>query len=163
MKRHCVVASPLGELQLFVEGGAVCGLRFAVAGEPGGGAVAAPDGLEREAAWQLGEYFGGSRSRFDLPLRARGSAFAQAVWQQLGQLRYGERISYAALAARLGLASGSSRAVARAVAANPLLVLLPCHRVIGSDGALRGYAGGIERKRWLLQLETGGGPPAQAG
>lgn len=155
MSGRCVLASPLGELLLRVDRGAVCGLSFASA--PGLSAGAPPDApagpLEREVARQLGEYFAGRRTRFDLPLRPRGSAFAQAVWRQVGQLRHGERIAYAELAERLGLGRGYSRAVARAVAANPLLVLLPCHRVVGSDGTLRGYAGGIERKRWLLRLE----------
>ena len=156
MSGRCVLASPLGALLLRVERGAACALSFVPApGMAAGVPADTPAGaLEREVARQLGEYFAGLRTGFDLPLRPRGSAFAQAVWRQLGQLRHGERIAYAGLAERLGLGRGYSRAVARAVAANPLLVLLPCHRVVGSDGALHGYAGGIERKRWLLRLEA---------
>ncbi len=109
----------------------------------------------REAARQVDQYLAGRRRDFDLPLDARGSAFAQRVWRELSALRYGERIGYAALAGRLGLDAGHARAVGRAVGANPLLLLVPCHRVVGSDGAPRGYAGGVARKLALLDLESG--------
>ena len=110
--------------------------------------------LVREAARQVDEYLQGRRRAFELALDARGGAFAQAVWRELAALGYGERIGYAGLARRLGLEARHARAVGRAVGANPLLLLVPCHRVLGSDGALRGYAGGLARKRALLELEA---------
>jgi methylated-DNA-[protein]-cysteine S-methyltransferase len=115
---------------------------------------AAAPWLAREAARQIDQYLAGRRRDFELPLDARGSAFAQRAWRELCALRYGERVGYAALAGRLGLDAGHARAVGRAVGANPLLLLVPCHRVVGSDGAPRGYAGGVARKLALLELES---------
>ena len=112
--------------------------------------------LVREAARQIDEYLQGRRRAFELALDARGGAFAQGVWRALAGLDYGERIGYAGLAQRMGLQARHARAVGRAVGANPLLLLLPCHRVLGSDGSLRGYAGGLDRKRALLELEAAG-------
>ncbi|MEV1002852.1 methylated-DNA--[protein]-cysteine S-methyltransferase [Nonomuraea sp. NPDC050202] len=106
-----------------------------------------------EAERQLGEYFAGERTSFDLPLGPRGTAFQERVWAELAELPYGTTISYGALAARVGAPADRIRAVGAAVGANPLLVLLPCHRVVAADGALTGYAGGLERKRALLTLE----------
>ena len=148
----------LGPMLLALRGEAVAALRFEDA--PGRGLVppardldAAAAPLAREAARQIDEYLHGRRRVFELALDARGGAFAQGVWRELARLDYGERIGYARLAERLGLGAPHARAVARAVGANPLLLLLPCHRVLGSDGALRGYAGGLHRKRALLELE----------
>lgn len=103
---------------------------------------------------QLAEYFAGARREFDLPLAPRGTAFQQRVWEELRRIPYGETISYAELARRVGR-PGASRAVGRANATNPIAVIVPCHRVIGSDGALTGYAGGEPLKRALLELERG--------
>jgi methylated-DNA-[protein]-cysteine S-methyltransferase len=110
-----------------------------------------------EAARQLGEYFAGARTAFDLPLRAAGTAFEQRVWDELRRIPYGETTSYGELARRLGHA-GAARAVGRANGRNPLAIVVPCHRVIGASGALTGYAGGLERKRALLALERTGRP-----
>ncbi|MCW3049773.1 MAG: ogt [Solirubrobacterales bacterium] len=113
-----------------------------------------------EAARQLGEYFAGARTAFDLPLRAAGTAFEQRVWDELRRIPYGETTSYGALARRLGH-PGAARAVGRANGRNQLAIVVPCHRVIGASGALTGYAGGLERKRALLALErTGRTAPA---
>ncbi len=117
--------------------------------------AAAPP-LVHQAARQIDEYLQGRRRGFELALDAQGGAFARGVWRELAALDYGERIGYAGLARRLGLEPRHARAVGRAVGANPLLLLLPCHRVLGSDGALRGYAGGLARKRALLELEATG-------
>lgn len=116
-------------------------------------ADAAAPPLVAEVARQIDEYLGGRRRRFELALDPLGSEFARRVWRELGALGYGERVAYAQLASRLGLDARHARAVGRAVGANPLLVLLPCHRVLGSDGALRGYAAGVARKIALLELE----------
>ncbi|GAA2205963.1 hypothetical protein GCM10009850_014210 [Nonomuraea monospora] len=110
-------------------------------------------GVFVEAERQFGEYFAGERTRFDLPLAPRGTAFQERVWAELARLPYGTTTSYGALTARVGAPPDRIRAVAAAVGANPLLVLLPCHRVIAADGALTGYAGGLERKHALLTLE----------
>lgn len=113
-----------------------------------------------EACRQLEEYFAGRRQRFELRLAARGSAFQQAVWEALRQIPYGSTCSYAELARRIGRPT-AIRAVGAANGANPIAVIVPCHRVIGSDGSLTGFAGGLPRKRLLLQLE--GALPMQQG
>ena len=152
------LAGSLGPMLLGLRGEALAALNFEDCAQ-GPRAAAHPldataPWLAREAARQIDDYLVGRRRDFELPLDARGSAFAQRVWSELRGLRYGERIGYAALATRLGLEPGHARAVGRAVGANPLLLILPCHRVVGSDGALRGYAGGVARKRALLDLES---------
>ncbi len=101
---------------------------------------------------QLREYFEGTRKEFSVPLITPGTAFQQAVWQELLKIPYGTTISYLELASMLGK-PGSARAVATANGKNRIAVIIPCHRVIGSDGSLTGYSGGLERKRWLLELE----------
>jgi methylated-DNA-[protein]-cysteine S-methyltransferase len=119
----------------------------------------APDWLEDPVApalaacrKQLGEYFAGTRSQFDLPLAPRGSDFQQRVWREIARVPYGETISYGELAKRAG-APGQARAAGAATGRNPVGVVIPCHRIVGSDGSLTGYAGGLERKRGLLELE----------
>lgn len=104
------------------------------------------------AARQLAEYFAGARRSFSVPLAPRGTAFQRAVWAALAEIAYGERCSYAALARALG-APRAVRAVGAANARNPLSIVLPCHRVIGSAGDLTGYAGGLTAKGWLLGHE----------
>lgn len=101
---------------------------------------------------QLDEYFRGARREFDLELAPRGSPFQLRVWEELRRIPYGTTISYRELAERVG-APAASRAVGRANATNPIPVIVPCHRVIGADGSLTGYGGGIERKEALLHLE----------
>ncbi|MEO8050548.1 MAG: methylated-DNA--[protein]-cysteine S-methyltransferase [Acidobacteriota bacterium] len=105
-----------------------------------------------EAARQLREYFAGKRAEFDLPLAPAGTAFQRAVWRQLQQIPYGETISYAELARRVGNPK-ASRAVGSANGANPLPIVIPCHRVIASDGTLGGFGGGLPTKQMLLALE----------
>lgn len=102
---------------------------------------------------QLAAYFTGARETFDLPLAPVGSAFRQQVWALLRDIPYGTTTTYGALAAALGRTGRAARAVGLANGANPLGVVVPCHRVVGADGRLTGYAGGIERKRALLALE----------
>ena len=101
---------------------------------------------------QLAEYFAGTRTEFDLPLAPRGSEFQQRVWREIARVPYGETISYAELAKRAG-APGQARAAGAATGRNPVGVVIPCHRIVGSDGSLTGYAGGLDRKRGLLELE----------
>ena len=101
---------------------------------------------------QLTEYFAGSRTEFDLPLAPRGSDFQQRVWREIARVPYGETISYGELARRAG-APGQARAAGAATGRNPVGVLIPCHRIVGANGSLTGYAAGLERKRGLLELE----------
>jgi len=114
------------------------------------------------AAGQVREYLAGSRRAFDLPLALRGSPLQRAVWAEVARIPYGETITYAELARRVGRPE-AVRAVGSAVGATPTPLLVPCHRVVGSDGALRGYSGGLERKAALLALErrVAGGRPAE--
>lgn len=112
----------------------------------------------RLARKQLGEYFAGKRRTFDLPLSPRGTEFQRSVWTTLATIPYGETVSYAQLAARVGKPS-AMRAVGAANGRNPLPIVLPCHRVIGADGSLTGFGGGLPTKQYLLKLE-GALPPA---
>jgi methylated-DNA-[protein]-cysteine S-methyltransferase len=119
------------------------------AAEAIGDAAAALDA----AATQLREYLAGERTAFDLPLRPHGNPFEQLVWAELARIPYGETTSYGEIARRIGH-PGSARAVGRANGRNPIAIVLPCHRVIGSDGSLTGYGGGLDLKRALLTLEA---------
>lgn len=106
-----------------------------------------------DCAFQLEEYFQGIRKKFDLKLNPEGTHFQKQVWKQLEQIPYGKTVSYLDLAKQLGDVK-AIRAVANANAKNPLWIIVPCHRVIGSDGSLTGYAGGLHRKEWLLHHES---------
>lgn len=111
----------------------------------------------RVAVSQLEEYFAGSRQNFDFPINPQGTEFQKRVWDALLEIPFGTTTSYQALSIKLGDVK-AIRAVASANGKNPLWIVVPCHRVIGSDGSLTGYAGGLWRKKWLLEHET---PPAQ--
>jgi len=111
------------------------------------------DGLFREAVGQLRAYFAGELTKFDLPLATGGAPFQQRVWAELRKIPYGSTISYGELARRIGNPK-ASRAVGAANGDNPVSIIIPCHRVIGSNGKLTGYGGGIERKKFLLEFEA---------
>jgi methylated-DNA-[protein]-cysteine S-methyltransferase len=113
--------------------------------------LAPPPAAARVVA-QLAEYFAGRRKKFTFPMAPRGTAFQRRVWTELRAIPYGRTMSYSELAARLGNLA-ATRAVAQANATNPIAIVVPCHRVIGADGTLTGYGGGLDRKRWLLELE----------
>ncbi len=164
--QHVVVDSPIGALTVVVDGGAITHLLMdAAAHRPDDPALFGPLG-ERDtepfasAAAQLAEYFAGKRSTFDLPLAPRGNDFQQRVWAMLLDIPYGETRNYGELARALG-GPGLAQAVGAANGRNPIAVVVPCHRVIGADGSLVGYAGGLDRKRFLLSLEES--PPLAAG
>ena len=106
-----------------------------------------------DAAYQLNEYFEGKRQNFDLLLNPEGTEFQKKVWSLLSEIPYGKTLSYLELSRRLGDVK-AIRAVASANGKNPLWIIIPCHRVIGSDGSLTGYAGGLHRKKWLLNHES---------
>jgi methylated-DNA-[protein]-cysteine S-methyltransferase len=147
------ISSPLGPLRLVASDGALCGLYMNIQRAPE--ARPAPeDPLLQRAAQQLQEYFAGTRRDFDLPLRPRGTEFQQTVWRALTEIPYGVTRSYAELAAAIGRPT-ACRAVGGANSKNPLGIVVPCHRVIGHHGALTGYAGGHDNKRWLLTHEAG--------
>jgi methylated-DNA-[protein]-cysteine S-methyltransferase len=152
-RTHTVVASPIGPLTVVWEDGAL--VRLAMS--PPGRFVDAELGERTDdgfadVARQLGEYFAGERTAFDLPLRQVGSGFELAVWDQLTSIPYGETRSYGSVAAAVGEAGGA-QAVGAANGRNPLAMVVPCHRVIGADGSLVGFGGGLARKRFLLDLE----------
>lgn len=153
-----VTDSPVGELRLVARAGALVAIEFSAGGVVGGhpGDERADDQpLLRECARQLAAYFAGSLTRFDLPLAPHGTGFQRRVWAALEEIGYGETASYADIARRLGMTAAASRAVGLANGRNPLPIVVPCHRVVGADGSLTGYAGGLERKRMLLDLEVG--------
>jgi methylated-DNA-[protein]-cysteine S-methyltransferase len=107
-----------------------------------------------ETARQLTEYFAGTRKEFDITLAAEGTPFQDAVWKAISSVKYGESITYSELARRAGH-PGAVRAAGTATGRNPITIMVPCHRIIGSDGSLTGYAGGLDRKRALRELESG--------
>ncbi|MCD9153420.1 methylated-DNA--[protein]-cysteine S-methyltransferase [Aeromicrobium duanguangcaii] len=144
--------SPIGGLRLHVDAGLLTAITFDA--EPDGAPVA--DDLLDEVERQLGEYFAGERREFDLPLAADGTEFQKKVWAYLRKVPYGETVTYGQIATDLGYEPGISRAVGAANGANPIPIIVPCHRVIGSNGRLTGYAGGLERKQILLDLERPG-------
>ncbi|MFC5661888.1 methylated-DNA--[protein]-cysteine S-methyltransferase [Kitasatospora misakiensis] len=113
-----------------------------------------PDALAAPAT-QLTEYFAGERTVFELPFAPIGTDFRRRVWAALDRIPYGETITYGRLAELAGESPRAVRAVGGAVGANPLLIVRPCHRVLGANGALTGFAAGVDRKRWLLDLEGG--------
>jgi methylated-DNA-[protein]-cysteine S-methyltransferase len=146
--------SPIGELLITSEDGAITCLSM---GRPDGPALPDPEwrrddaGL-RAAREQLSGYFAGELTAFDLPLAPRGTPFQLRVWQALREIPFGQTISYAELARRIG-SPRAVRAVGGANGRNPIAVVVPCHRVIEADGSLTGFGGGVERKRILLELE----------
>jgi methylated-DNA-[protein]-cysteine S-methyltransferase len=156
MTSYTYVESPIGRLLLSTDGESLTGIDM----HPRDGS--SPDmknwrcdagaGALPETVRQLEEYFGGKRREFDLPMRLAGTEFQRRVWKQLTGIRFGETLSYGELARRVGNPN-ASRAVGLANGRNPIPILVPCHRVIGADGTLTGYGGGLERKRWLLAHE----------
>jgi methylated-DNA-[protein]-cysteine S-methyltransferase len=155
---HTVVGSPLGELTLVADDGRLTGLYFPhhwYRPDPAGFGPRDDAGFG-EVSRQLGEYFAGDREQFDLPLDPRGADFQRRVWDLISGIPYGQTTSYGELARQLG-GGVTAKDVGQAVGRNPLSVIVPCHRVVGKDGQLTGYAGGLTRKRFLLDLEQGTG------
>jgi len=140
--------SPLGYLQMEVDEGFLIKLIFV--DEAG---IDEEDDLITTCRHQLDEYFAGTRKVFDLPLRQEGTPFQSKVWDLLATIPFGKTTSYAALTAMYGDAK-AIRAVASANGKNNLAIIIPCHRVIGSNNSLTGYAGGLSRKKWLLEHES---------
>lgn len=158
--QRCVVPSPIGGIGLAVADGCVVEVSFGARpgptelpadGSAGGGAGG---GVLAAAAGQMREFLAGERTGFDLPLALRrGSPFERAVWAAIAEIPYGQTASYGAIARAVD-EPGAAQAVGLACNRNPLPLIVACHRVIGSDGKLVGFGGGLHRKRWLLQLEA---------
>ncbi len=156
---HAFHATPLGRLLLVGELGAGRGLVLSGIymeehrGGPRVDAASVEDASAfREVTRQLDEYFAGARRTFDLPLAATGTPFQRMVWDALASIPWGATLTYGELAGRIGRPT-AARAVGAAVGRNPISIVVPCHRVLGADGTLTGYAGGLGRKRFLLSLE----------
>ncbi|MFC5290215.1 methylated-DNA--[protein]-cysteine S-methyltransferase [Actinokineospora guangxiensis] len=164
MRAHTTTDSPVGELTLVATDGALTGLYMAEQRHRPAEAVfgAREDDLLPAVKEQLAAYFTGELTDFDVPLRLVGTPFQQQVWQALRDIPYGETVSYGELALRVGRPS-ASRAVGAANGRNPIGLIVPCHRVIGSGGDLTGYGGGVERKRYLLDFERGIRPKGDPG
>lgn len=161
--RHMQVETTLGEVTLVADGDVLTGLYFPdhwhLPAESTFGTRVDTD-ADEVFVWakaELEAYLTGERESFDVPLRAKGDDFSERLWSLLREIPYGQTTSYGVLAEQLGDRRLAQR-VGQAVGRNPLCVFIPCHRVVGADGLLTGYAGGLERKRWLLELEE----PAEA-
>ncbi|HEY2679135.1 MAG TPA: methylated-DNA--[protein]-cysteine S-methyltransferase [Steroidobacteraceae bacterium] len=160
MNSFCYVDSPIGRLMLTSDGEALTGLYMNLRqGKPLKRPAAGDDWVQNAtldpfpaAIRQLKEYFAGARRVFDLPLSLQGTDFQRRVWRELTKIPFGETWSYGQLAKRIDNPKGS-RAVGLANGRNPIAIVVPCHRVIGADGSLTGFGGGIERKQWLLAHE----------
>ncbi len=155
---HTFMSSPLGNILLTADDHGLTGINFqngTEAKKPPRGSVESAAPFE-EAERQIGAYFRGALKRFNLPLSPSGTPFQRSVWNALCDIPYGETISYGELAKRIGKPT-ACRAVGAANGRNPLPIVVPCHRVIGSDGRLTGYNGGIHLKEYLLKLEKSGG------
>jgi methylated-DNA-[protein]-cysteine S-methyltransferase len=155
---YTTMESPIGELLLVGDGDNLSGMYMQDGRKP---KTIAADWQQSaaplaDARTQLEEYFAGNRTTFDIPLAAQGAPFEREVWHALEEIPYGETVSYGEIAQRVGQPT-AARAVGTANGRNPIAVIVPCHRVIGADGSLTGYGGGLERKRLLLELERGQG------
>ena len=142
------IDSPLGRVQIAANSMGICRIAF----DETAIEVASPSALTARAAEQLRAYFAGTLSQFDLPLAANGSAFQQQVWQALCTIPYGATCSYGVIARHINNIN-AVRAVGAANGRNPIAIVVPCHRVIGANGTLTGYAGGLDKKAWLLKHE----------
>jgi methylated-DNA-[protein]-cysteine S-methyltransferase len=148
--------SPIGELLLTASDSALTGVRFPGTGEvtaaPANDARGPASAVLARACEQLAEYFAGSRTTFAIPVEPAGTPFQRRVWEALRAIPYGTTLSYGELARRLGDVR-ATRAVGAANGRNPIPIIVPCHRVVGADGSLTGFGGGLDRKRWLLEHE----------
>ncbi|WP_271634538.1 methylated-DNA--[protein]-cysteine S-methyltransferase [Solicola gregarius] len=144
-----VMRSPVGPLRLRTDGHKLTEIRFVTDPEE-----SSDSPILRETQRQLVAYFAGELDEFDLPIEPSGTDFQRRVWQELLNIPYGETTSYGEVATRLGLPPSASRAVGLANGSNPISIVVPCHRVIGANGSLTGYGGGLDNKRLLLELES---------
>jgi methylated-DNA-[protein]-cysteine S-methyltransferase len=158
MRYYDTFASPLGRILLVASDDGICGVHFEgqkYLPELKAAKRDARHASIRRAKRELKEYFAGKRKRFEVALHPDGTAFQRSVWRAISRVGFGETISYGELARRAGH-DGSARAAGAATGRNPIGIIVPCHRIMGSNGSLTGYAGGLARKRALLELEAGG-------
>lgn len=148
MIQYLSCTSPFGMLLIGLEDSAVVSLKLAAEFLP----ETLPCPAAQDVTDQLSEYFSGTRTEFDIPLAPRGTPFQKLVWQELRRIPYGQTRTYAEIATAIGK-PGAARAVGMACNRNPLWIVIPCHRVVGKNGSLTGYAGGLDLKRFLLELE----------
>ena len=158
MNRHAIVSTRIGDLTVVADDDVLVGVYFPhhwvkPSLETLGERVEATDPFITAVVEQLESYFAGSRVSFDVPTRLHGDEFQRRVWTVLEEIPYGETTTYGEIAARLGEPAHAAQAVGKAVGQNPLSIVIPCHRVIGKNGSLTGYAGGLKRKQFLLDLE----------
>ena len=154
-----VMSSPIGDLRIVEHDDAITAIEFSPFRDHDGRPRGDRDDTHPvlvECARQLTAYFERDLKEFDLPLNPAGSDFQKSVWGQLLEIGYGDTASYGEVAKRLGKSNAASRAVGLANGSNPIPIVIPCHRVIGANGTLTGYAGGLERKQLLLSLEVDG-------
>lgn len=153
---HRIISSPIGKLKLVASENGLCAVLFHAGKDSVWAEVSVATDrhpiLDR-AEKQLAEYFAGTRRDFDLPLDVRGTDFRKSAWKQLCKIPYGETISYGEQAKRMGDAK-KSRAAGQANGHNPLAIVIPCHRVVGANGTLTGFGGGLNLKKYLLELEA---------
>ncbi|MBT8241793.1 MAG: methylated-DNA--[protein]-cysteine S-methyltransferase [Acidimicrobiia bacterium] len=152
-----VTPSPVGELQIITSEIGIVAILWPDDDRWDYDTIDGSNAIADQATRELTEFFDGSRTNFTVPLDLRGTEFQRAVWESLTEIPFGQTVSYAEQAARLGRPT-AVRAVASANGKNPVSIMVPCHRVIGSNGTLTGYAGGLEAKRLLLDLERGQQP-----
>lgn len=154
MKKACFYETRLGTIGIAEEGGAITNVFFADTVKPEEYETGQTELLKR-AATELEEYFAGKRTAFGIPLAPEGTAFEKCVWEALLKIPFGETRNYAQIAEAVGN-KNACRAVGRANSRNPISIFIPCHRVIGANGSLTGYAGGLDMKKILLQIENSG-------
>lgn len=147
-----IIQSPVGRIAIHASDAAIHAVLFVKSDDTSAITTTAPTRLIQHCILQLSEYFEGSRKTFDLPLQQQGSSFQQKVWAKLPEIAYGRTISYLELSKRVGDVK-AIRAVGTTNGRNQIAIIVPCHRVIGSDGSLTGYAGELWRKKWLLEHE----------
>ena len=150
------VDSPVGRIEIIGDGTAITEVTIARGGAlPRRALGLVPDPVLERAAAQLAEYFAGTRTGFELPLAPAGTPFQREVWERISAIPYGTAATYSRVGADIGLPAASSRAVGTAVGANPITIIVPCHRVLAADGRITGYSGGggIPTKQWLLDHE----------
>lgn len=151
MDHYCLIDSPIGPLTAVSKDGRLTELHLGAA-EPSN-AVNDEDAVLRQTKVWLSRYFHGEQPEMDIPTKPHGTAFQQTVWALLQEIPYGESVSYGTLAKKLDNPHMSAQAVGQAVGKNPIAILIPCHRVLGAGSKLTGYAGGLDKKRFLLNLE----------
>lgn len=148
MSGRIITETPVGLLEIISDGKAITAIRRCYASE----GIISEDRITCEAKRQLEEYFAGKRKMFDLPIVPQGTDFRQSVWKALTEIPYGETRSYGEIAAAVGKPS-AQRAAGSAIGDNPILILIPCHRVIRADGGIGGFSAGIDMKKFLMKLE----------